>query len=467
MRRRPSIFGVALWFVLALGLAAPAAARSKGKRGSRKAPPVAVAPAANPETKKPAELLVDDRAINKQMQWEDKVMGSNSAKKAELAKIARAAAITRAAEQAAAEKGAAAPPPPPAASAPKPSKMAVALPALPDEGATRKDDHGGKAREVSPALSTTAAAASVPAPRPADDKFIDKILASDGKKRVASRSSDGELEQLLTKESDKPGAKRKGKRKDMVDDLLENAGKNTPPPAIAKSGAEANAEALEGLPTPPPLQHVAVKKAAPVKRDDGIIHVVQGANYAIPMSTTARPAPVASAAPAAKAEPRAEPTTTKGAAWTDPFADKAPSRRVAAAAPAPTPRVESAPAAAAPPPRAVRPTPSSSEDWKDPFAEPDSARSKRPPAPVPAKVETKPAKADPPPAKPAAPGWKDPFADNGSLGSARKRAVALSTTTLDAADPEPSEPRWRAGSRHASRPAAVDGHARWSVIKKR
>ena len=455
------MFGVALWFALAMGVAGPAIARGKSKRGTKKVQPAATAPAADASTKKPAELLIDDRAINKQMQWEDKVMGSNSAKKAELAKIARAAAITKAAEQAAAERAAAAPPPAPAA-APKSNKTAVALPTLPDEGTARRDDRAGKTREISPALSTASASAPVPAAKPADDKFIDKILASDGRKRVSARS-DGELEQLI---KDKSGAKPKGKRKDMVDDLLENAGRNAPAPAIPKSGNELTAEALEPLPTPPPLQHQAIKKVAPVKRDDGIIHVVQGANYAIPMSSS-RPTPAPAPSSIAKVDPRVESPPPKSAAWSDPFADKPSPRRVAAAAPVTSPRIENAAPPAAPGPRPVRTAPPSAESWKDPFAEPDSGRSKRQ-SPPPAKGEAKPSdKGEPAPAKPASPGWKDPFADGGKDSKARRRDVALSTTTPDAFDSDPPEPRWRAASRHAARPGPIDGHARWSVLKKR
>ncbi|HEY2899394.1 MAG TPA: hypothetical protein VGL59_02375, partial [Polyangia bacterium] len=114
------------------------AASAKSKAAAKKAAAEQAA-TADATKKKPAELLIDDRAINKQMQWEDKVMGSDAAKKAELAKIARAQAITKAAE-AAAEKAAASAPPPAPVAAPKVNKSTVNLPSLADE----KNDRGGK-----------------------------------------------------------------------------------------------------------------------------------------------------------------------------------------------------------------------------------------------------------------------------------------------------------------------------------
>ncbi len=471
MRSRPSLLGAALCPILVLGIALSAvAAHAAGKGKAAKKDGPAAAPVADAGKKKPAELLMDDRAISKQMQWEDKVMGSNNAKKAELAKIARAQAITKAAEQAAAERAASAPPPPPVA-APKPAKTTVALPKLPDEGASKE---AGKTRDISPKLSTPEAAAPVPATKPADDKFIDKIMASEGKTKRSARANDGELEQLLTKETDKPGAKHKGKRKDSVDDLLENAGKNTPPPSLARS-KDPSMEGLEPLPTPPPL-HVAVKKAAPVKHDDGVIHVVQGANYSVPGAARAAPAtaPVA-VAPVAKPEPKTEPAAPKAAGWKDPFADNPAARRVATAAPAAKAHVEKekapAPAVAPPPavPRAASASSANNADWKDPFADPDGGKAKHPAAATPPKGEAKPKPAPAAaPARPATSGWKDPFAEGGKESKSAGHNVELATTTPSAVVAEPPGSKWKA-AHHAARtaPAPVDGRARWSVLKKR
>ena len=409
MRSRLSLLGAALVSVVAVSSVATHgafAAGAKGKASAKKA--AAVRAAAEAAKKKTAELLVDERAINKQMQWEDKVMGSNSAKKAELAKIARAQAITKAAEQAAAEKNAAAP-----IAAPKPTKSAVNLPALADEGDRngKKDDSGTKNRELSANQATPEASASVPAPRPGDDKFIDKILASDGnKKKSAKSNSDGELEQLLAKDNDKSG-RRKAKRKDSVDDLLENVGKATEPPVAVKASRNADIERMEPLPTPPPMAPVAIKKLASFKRDDGIIHVVQGANYSVPTATRNPVVATVTAKP--------ETPPTKPANWKDPFADN---------------------------PSTTRKVDVLHEEQKPP-ASPEA-----------------------PPSH--APGWKDPFSENtqeqpASASDAHGRE--LSTTAPAAVAADPPESKWKMAARHrVSRSrTAVDGRSRWSVLKKR
>jgi len=472
MRSRLSVLGAALFSVFAVNSVATSGAVAAGAKSKVAAKVAAKKAAAEPATadagkKKPAELLVDDRAISKQMQWEDKVMGSDAAKKAELAKIARASAITKAAEQAAAAAAERAPAP---VAAPKPTKSTVSLPSLADEGDKngKKDERGAKNREISAKLNAPEAAVAVPPPKPADDKFIDKILASDGnkKKTGAKSANDGELEQLLTKETDKPGSKGKvkSKRKDSVDDLLENAGKAPEAPMAIKANRSADQERMEPLPTPPPMAPVAVKKAAPVKRDDGIIHVVQGANYSV--SGANRSAPVAAPAP------RQEPPAPKAANWKDPFADNpSANRKVASVSPPPAPRpaasaprVEKAPAVAAPASASAHPA-----DWKDPFADPADGAKARAATSQP-KGESK-RKTVEPAAHPT--GWKDPFADNSSerkTGGADARRHELTNAAPEAVVVDPPESKWKVAARHPTpktSPAAVDGRSRWSVLKKR
>ncbi|HEX3693776.1 MAG TPA: hypothetical protein VH374_00195 [Polyangia bacterium] len=440
------------------------AASAKSKAAAKKA--AATHAAADATKKKPAELLIDDRAINKQMQWEDKVMGSDAAKKAELAKIARAQAITKAAEAAAEKAAASAPPPAPLAAA-KPNKSTVNLPSLADEGdKSKRDERGAKNREISPRLSTTEATAVVPPPKPADDKFIDKIMASEGKKKTVATKTpgDGELEQLLTKENDKaPGQKRsKVKRKDSVDDLLENASKA---PVAAKSGRNADVDAMEPLATPPPLAPVAVKRPMAVKHDDGIIHVVQGANYSAPGAARSAAAPTMI---------NKQETAIKATNWKDPFADNPSARKMASTLPAPAttrsappaPRIEKAASVAASPPAAA----GRASGWKDPFADPSDSGKPRS-APVQTKVEPK-RKAVEAPSHAA--GWKDPFADNGSergtaLSDSRHRELSTSAPSAVVADPP--ESKWKVAARHPvapkARAATVDGRSRWSVLKKR
>ncbi|HXI60305.1 MAG TPA: hypothetical protein VNO55_29775 [Polyangia bacterium] len=478
MRSRLALLGAALCSVLVVaGMAIPGAfaAGPKGKAAAaKKAAASPAAAAADAAKKKPAELLIDDRAINKQMQWEDKVMGSNAAKKAELAKIARAQAITKAAEQAAAEKAASAPPPPPVASKPATAKSTVALPALPDEGDAKngKSDHGAKGREISPKLATQEASAPVPAAKPADDKFIDKLLSNEGsaKKRAGAKAAnDNELEQLLAKEVEKPGAKRKtkGGKRDVVDNLLENAGKPGDPATAPKTGKTPGWEAMEPLPTPPPLAPVAVKKQAAAKHDDGVIHVVQGANYSIPSPARATAAPPPS--PPVDNAPKA-------AGWKDPFADNpAGARRVASASPTPaasraapaTARVEKAPAVMPPPP-----APAHAAGWKDPFADSPEQNKTKHAAPSEPKAEPKRKQPVEAPAHNPA-GWKDPFAEAGSdskaAGGADAKRRELTSTAGEAVVSDPPESKWKLAERRpAAKPAAsVDGRSRWSVLKKR
>src|SRR5262245_11463857 len=141
-----------------------------------------VAHAADPKgkpAKKKGDDLADDKVIGKQLQWEEKVMGADD-KKSELDKIRKAQEINKAAaEKAEREKAAnaareakereAA-----AKAGPTTQKRGgeVALPTLPDEGDKTKVKH----TEVSPKLETEAAKAPPPVLKPADDKFIDKLL---------------------------------------------------------------------------------------------------------------------------------------------------------------------------------------------------------------------------------------------------------------------------------------------------
>ena len=146
-----------------------------------------VAHAADPKAKpaKKKDDSEDKTGIGKTLSWEEKVMGPDD-KKSELDKIKQAQAINKAAQEKAErdkvanaareakEKEAA------AKAGPTTTKRGgdVALPTLPDEG-----PGAGKAKpqhtEVSPKLDTAAAAAPPPVLKPADDKFIDKLLKED------------------------------------------------------------------------------------------------------------------------------------------------------------------------------------------------------------------------------------------------------------------------------------------------
>src|SRR5262245_13306130 len=140
---------------------------------------VAVADDAKAKAGKKKDDAEDKTGIGKTLQWEDKVMGPDD-KKSELDKIRKAQEINKAAAEKAERDKAAN-----AAREAKEREAAakqgpttqkrggeVALPTLPDEGDKTKVKH----TEVSPKLETEAAKAPPPVLKPADDKFIDKLL---------------------------------------------------------------------------------------------------------------------------------------------------------------------------------------------------------------------------------------------------------------------------------------------------
>jgi len=424
---------VLVGFVTSAGTAA-AKPRSKGK--AKVAAKAAAAPA--PEKKKAAELMTDDRAISKQMSWEDKVLGPND-KKAELAKIARASAITKAAaEKAAADKAAGLDvKEPPAQAAPKgQAKSALNLPALPDEEELKGNGARDKRREISPKLATEQAAAPVPAAKPADDKFIDKLLNSDGpvKKKSAAKTSDSALVELLEKETDKPAPKAKGRGKaDVVDSLLATADKEEEKTVVQPKQPDWTKPDLPSAPVAPPPPVAA--KPAP-RKNTGVIQVIQGANYAPPPSAAAAVSP-RKVAPSEPASP-ARVVAARPAGWKDPFADGAAQGRKPAA---PTPPSVKKETAAHPP------------GWRDPFADDNKAKRAAPSEGKRTNGET--------PAAPAGKSdqWKDPFTEN-SGGARATVAVA-----------DAPQRKWDIAARRAAKPAApaaaAEPASRWGVLKKR
>jgi hypothetical protein len=416
-------------------------------------------------SKKKSSELMDDQ-ISRQMQWEDKVMGPDD-KRAELDKIARAQAVNKAAaekaerEKADREKAAAR-----EAAAPKPQvkRNDVALPTLSDEGAKAEK---GKPHEISPKLETAAAAAPPPPVRPADDKFIDKLLKDEpaGKKKTAHSSSDDkELASLLTvSKPDKPAAKAKGKSKggDTVDSLLEAADREpaAPAPKVKHEVPEWAKPEIEST-------HTAV--VSPIarpqpKKDDGIIHVVQGA--ATPNAPASRNETVASrvAPPAASPSRRGAPARASGG-WNDPFSDGGGSKKSAMAArdrdfdaPPPASTRRSAPVAPAAPARSSRGG-ASSGSWDDPFADPPSKPARREPAAAPA--QSAPRKA---PAAPAR--WKDPFGDNEPSAAPPARSAHSTVAMREPAKSEPS--KWEVAARRPAAAPSDASHSRWSILKKR
>ncbi len=417
---------------------------------------------------KSGDSLSDDKVISKQMQWEDSVMGPDD-KRAELDKIARAQAINKAAaEKAAKEKEKADAQAAREAAAPKPqtSKRGgeVALPTLPDEDSSGKSGKG-KSSGISPKLETAAAATPPPPVKHGDDKFIDKLLKDEpgSKKHKASASDDKALDELLAVDKPKPAAKGKG-RKDDVDSLLLSADKAPPMPET-----HVRHETPEWA--KPEIASTPVQAPLPVrpqpKRDDGIIHVVQGAAtggrpVAASPRTVAPPPPARSNSVATRSQAGRR-QAAPAADWNDPFA-AAPKKTVAARErhrddsgaddlDGDIPVNRRHPAAA--PRRGTR----DADNDGDSFKNAKSTGGTRRAAPA---------------AKP--PKWKDPFTESEPRVPARSRAIVATRAPqkAEAASRETSKlpsklpSKWDVAQRHevaaADAPRARSG--RWGVLKK-
>jgi hypothetical protein len=368
--------------------------------------------------KKSSEQSLDN--FDKQMQWENNVMGPDD-KKADMARLARANALAKAAaEKAAVEKVAAEKQAAKEEATRKPATKAAApvLLATPeDENAgksTKSRGDDGAGHEVSPKLSTEEAMAPPPPVKPADDKFIDKLLKGEpGKKKVVR--NDDRLDDLLAKDKIAAAPKPRGKRADSVDDLLKSAEKQ---PDVVVNKPKTPDWAKVEAPVAPAPTPVAVRQQ---KKDDGVIHVVQGATSG--SNNPTRPQ-MASATPSRRtqnadtfdrrdssADPFDAPRTRRGAAssarpasFADPFADSAPAPRARVAAPAPRPAPVARPAPAAHREPAAPPA-----GWRDPFGDPPANGGKS------AKRTAEPKKAT----------FKDPFSDAAPRAHGKSSVVAL------------------------------------------
>jgi hypothetical protein len=420
-----------------------------------------VARAADPKGKpkkaaKSGDSLSDDKVISKQMQWEDSVMGPDD-KREELDKIARAQAINKAAaEKAAKEKEKADAQAAKESAAPKPQTTKrggdVALPTLPDEDSSKGSR--GKSSEISPKLETTAAAAPPPPVKHGDDKFIDKLLKDDSgsKKHKASAADDKALDDLLAVEKPKPAAKGKGKKSDDVDSLLSSADKAPPMPET-----HVKHETPEWA--KPEIDSTPVQASMPVrpqpKRDDGIIHVVQGAapvgrpvpavhRTVAPSPPPARSNAVATRAPAGRRQSAPE-------SWNDPFAS-GPKKAVAARETHSDSGADDLDGEI--PVNRRQPATAQRRGMRDADDDGDSLKSS-------AKTTGGARRPAPPAAKP--PKWKDPFTESPSPAPARS---AIATR-----EPHRGESsKWDVAERHeasASSDAPHDRSGRWGVLKKR
>jgi hypothetical protein len=449
-----------------------------------------VAHAADPKAKnakKKSDDLADDKSgIGKTLQWEDKVMGPDD-KKSELDKIRRAQEINKAAAEKAEkdraanaareakEKEAA------AKAGPTTQKRGgeVALPTLPDEGAgngKNKPQH----TEVSPKLETAAAQTPPPVLKPADDKFIDKLLKEESgpKKKRTSSTEDKALVDMLASEKPSKPVGKKGK-KDGVDDLLSDADKAAPMPETKvkhETPEWAKPEIRESAPAPTPI---AVQK--PVKRDDGIIRVVQGAAGSTPSgsarpavattTTTRTPAPP----PGAGVRKQTAAVNSKPGEWADPFSDPSPrnknsGKQVAAKRVVeddedlrPTPRKNTAAA-----PASKR----ASGDWDDPFETGASRKTTGTRRAAPSVEPSKPAKA---PARRGGGGkWDDPFTSNDNAPASKpSKAAAHPVVATREPSAKHESKKFAATPTTTHKAVAVEpagktpAQGRWGVLKKR
>ena len=431
--------------------------------------------------KKGDDLAEDKSGIGKTLQWEDKVMGPDD-KKSELDKIRRAQEINKAAAEKAEkeravreareakEKEAA------VKAGPTTQKRGgeVALPTMPDEGDKAKVKH----TEVSPKLETEAAKAPPPQLKPADDKFIDGLLKeqSGSKKKRASAAEDKALVDMLATEKPSKAAGGKKGRKDGVDDLLSDADKAAPMPETKvkhETPEWAKPEIRESAPAPAPI---AVQK--PVKRDDGIIRVVQGAAGSTPPSGTTRPAVATTtttrtSAPAgAGVRKQTAAVNSKPGEWADPFSDPSPRKGGKQVA---SKRVVEEDEDMRPAPRkntAAAKSSRASSDWDDPFENGGGDRKsggtrRAAPPPEPAK----PAKA---PARRGGGGkWDDPFTSNDDAPAAKSKPAARPVVATR--EPVKHESKKFAAPPTATHkaaaaedaPAKTPAQGRWGILKKR
>lgn len=200
-------------------------------------------------------------------------------------------------------------------------------------------------------------------------------------------------------------------------------------------------------PTPPP---VAARASAP--KNDGVIHVVQGA--ATVASVTPPPA---RAVPPSRGSRRGS-AKSAPVVWSDPFADKKSSGAAYAAA---SPKKEPA----------SRPStaPSGGSGWNDPFADGAETRKTTPRraapvvSPAPAAPATAPRRNDKANEPAHAAGWKDPFTKAPSEPT--RAAVAMRELGRNESS------KWEIAAHHAAAPRASSSDAHtaggWGVLKKR
>jgi len=373
----------ALSLGLALSLALPAVVASSGGRAWSKPPA--------PVKKTAKELSSSDDALQKQMDWENKILGPNTEKKIDLAKIQKLQAEETARRE-------------------RQEKIDRAEKEKRDReaekaAAAQRNVHSPSTRDV-PEIEE----APPPPPKPVekhDDAFVDRLLKDKGgapKKKNAAVTND-EVDQLLNaSKPDKQASKAKGGRADSVDQILSTADKEPSIKTVAKrptvtdEPVSAEAAAREAA-----LKAIAAAAAKneeernrnkrPVVPDAAVLRARAEAQARANPSPSMPPSPSRSAGGATKAS------------WNDPFANepddvpRSSKSKVTTSVrpPSPSDDLDGDPAPA-PPSKRDR---GAGPNWKDPF---DAGGSTTPTRRTKAGKSGRGGKAK----RPA--NWKDPFA---------------------------------------------------------
>jgi colicin import membrane protein len=338
-------------------------------------PAVAVAKDGKDKKAAAAKEIAGDEKLDKQMDWENKVLGPNTIKKIDLAKIQKLQAEEMARRE-------------------KQEKLDQAEKDRKEREAAAAAE---KARNVKAAGTheVPEIQEAPPPPKPVekhDDAFVDKVLSGKTEKKKVAATND-DVDQLLNQaKQDKPTAKGAKGKGDGVDALLATADKQAAIKTKTKAAEPIETVSAEAAAREATLKAIAAAQAkAQEERNRNRRPVVPDA--AMLRAQAAAKAPAAEPAPA---------KTSAKAGWTDPFASDSPSTsskgrgKVTAAA-------ATVPASTTRAPAAGRHSPSTrpgGNDWQDPFDSGASGTTKPRPAPK---------------AAPARPGkrsahWKDPFA---------------------------------------------------------
>jgi hypothetical protein len=303
------------------------------------------APKAKAQKKATKELSSSDDALDKQMDWENKILGPNTEKKIDLAKIQKLQAeeTARRERQEKIDR---------AEKERKEREEAAAA-------AAKRNVKAAGTHDV-PEIEETP-----PPPRPPvekhDDAFVDHLLKdkSGPKKKSAAQTNDDIDELLNANKQDKPMAAAKKGKSDSVDQLLATADKapaiktTTRRPPAEEEPVSAEAAAREAA-----LKAIA---AAAAKND-----MNRSKRPAVPDAAVLRARAEASARENPTPPSRPAPAAASKAAWSDPFATDNPPTDY----PSKKSRVNTtvrSPDVDAPPPTSGRRGSSRGGNWKDPF----------------------------------------------------------------------------------------------------